>query len=181
MIRRILFVLLMFGGLLACRDDEPIGFDVATEFRDLVFEPMAGGAVMKYYLPEDQEIYGVRVRYTNAWGEPQIKEGTYLVDSLVIDGFTEAQTNVPAQVCFFNRNMAESESIAVTFNTEKSATVSVFDNLSVNAFWGGFNVTYTAPATVNGIIHVFYIGTNPNTHEADSILMASLPIVEGLP
>lgn len=179
MIRRTLFTLLAFCGLLACQDDEPIGFDVPTEFRGLSFDPIAGGAVMRYYLPDEQDIYGVRVRYTNAWGEPQMKEGTYLADSLLIDGFTEARTNEPAQVCFFNRDMAESEPIDVTFNTQESATVSIFDNLSVNAFWGGFNVTYDAPETVNGIMHVFYVGTNPMTHQPDSILMMSTPIVEG--
>ena len=40
-------------------------------------------------------------------------------------------------------------------------------------------MVYDAPETVNGLIHVFYIGENPKTHEPDSILMASLAIVEG--
>ena len=179
MLRKLLFLVLFGGGFFACKDDDEIRFEVPTEFRKIHFDAMPGGAVMHYYLPNETEIFGVLVRYTNAWGEEQLKSGTYLSDSLVLDGFTEARTNVPAQLTFINRDMAESEPIEMTFDTEESATVAVFNNLSVNAFWGGFNVTYDAPETVNGIIHVFYLGTNPLTHEPDSILMASVPIVEG--
>lgn len=178
MIRKLLLLAAVGVGLFACQDDE-MGFDVATEFQQLNFRPAPGGAVMSYYLPENLDIFGVRIDYINAWGEPQTREASYLSDSLVIDGFTEARTAVPAKVCFFNRDMAASEPMDVTFDTEKSATVAVFDSLTVNPFWGGFNVTYRTPESVNGIIHVFYVGTNPNTHETDSILMASLPITEG--
>lgn len=134
---------------------------------------------MRYYLPSDMDIFGVRVRYTNAWGEEQMKDGSYLVDSLLLDGFTEERQDVPARVSFFNRYMEESEPVEMTFSTKKSATVAVFDELTVNTFWGGFNVTYNAPQNVNGVIHVFYMGTNPLTHEPDTILMSTVPIVEG--
>lgn len=163
----------------ACKDDDVTGFDAQTEFRNIKFEPMPGGAIMRYYLPENEDIYGIRVRYSNAWNELQIRESSYLSDSLMLTGFTEAQTDVHAQVCFFNRQMQESEPLEVVFSTEKSATVAIFDSLTVNPFWGGFNVTYRTPETVNGIIHVFYLGINPYTHSMDSILMASLPITEG--
>ena len=48
-----------------------------------------------------------------------------------------------------------------------------------NPFWGGFNVTYSAPETVDGTIHVFYVGVNPLTQQPDSILMGSYPITQG--
>ena len=179
MIRKLLFLVLAGMGFFACKDDDVTGFDAVTEFRHIDFEPKPGGALMRYYLPENEDIYGVRVRYLNAWNELQTRESSYLSDSLMLTGFTEAQTNVTAQVSFFDRNMAETEPMEVTFSTEKSATVAVFDSLTVNPFWGGFNVTYRTPETVNGIIHVFYLGVNPYTHAMDSILMASLPITEG--
>ena len=180
MIRKILFLLVLFSGFFACKEDEELRFDVPVEFRrDLRFRPTPGGAVMKYYLPDNSDIFGVRVRYTNAWGELLTKDGTYLSDSVVLGGFTEARENVPAKVSFFNCNMVESESIDMTFDTENSATIAVFDSLTVNPFWGGFNVTYRSPETVSGMIHVFYIGINPMTQQLDSILMSSVPIVEG--
>ena len=175
----ILLLLLMFG-VFACKDDDKIGFDVPVEFRkDLSFRPVPGGAIMNYYLPRNTDVFGVRVRYANAWGEQMSKDGTYLTDSLVLRGFTEARQDVSARVSFFNNNMVESEPIEVKFNTENSATVAIFDSLEVNPFWGGFNITYRSPETVSGMLHVFYLGTNPLTNEPDSILMASTPIAEG--
>ena len=137
MIRRLLLLMLVGIGFFACKEDDELVFDVPTEFRDVTFEPTAGGAVMRYFLPNNTDIFGVRVRYTNAWNEPQVKEGSYLADSILIDGFTEPRTGVPAQVTFFDHNMAESEPIEVTFDTEAAATVSIFDNLTVNPYWVG--------------------------------------------
>lgn len=177
--RKILFLLLVLSGLAACKDDDNVGFDVPVEFTSLHFEAMPGGAVMRYRLPDNTDIFGVRVRYTDAYGEQLYKDGSYLSDTLLLSGFTEARTNVPARISFFNSNMEESGSIEKTFNTEAAATVALFDNLKVNPFWGGFNVTYFAPEIVNGMIHVFYMGTNPMTNEPDSILMGSYSIAEG--
>lgn len=177
--RNILLILLLICGFVACKDDDEIGFDVPVEFRKISFDAVPGGAVMRYKLPDNLDIFGVRVRYLNAYGRQLKKDGTYLSDTLLLNGFNEAQTDVPVQLTFLNSNLEESKSVEMTFNTRAAATVALFDDLTVNPFWGGFNVTYTAPETVEGTIHVFYIGTNPTTHQLDSILMGSFPIVEG--
>lgn len=179
MIRKLLFLLLVLFICFACSDDEKVGFDVPVEFQKISFEPVPGGAVMRYILPDNLEIFGVRARYKDAYGRQQVKDGTYLTDSLLLSGFNEAKVNERVQLTFFNSNLVESESLEMTFNTQDAATVALFDNLTVNPFWGGFNVTYSSPATVEGTIHIFYIGVNPATQQLDSILMGSYPIVEG--
>lgn len=176
---KILFLFVIFSGLWACQDDKDV-FDVPVEFRkDLSFRPIPGGSVMKYYLPKGNEVFGLRVRYNDARGIEIIKEGTYLSDSLQLIGFNEARQNVPALLTFFDNNMVESAPIEIAFDTEDSAPVAFFDNLTVTPFWGGFSVSYRSPETVDGMAHIFYIGTNPLTHQPDSILMLSTPIVEG--
>ena len=179
MIRKLLLLAAVGMGLWACNDDDEIGFDVPVDFQTISFEPVPGGAVMHYKLPDNLEIFGVRARYANAYGEMLTKDGTYLVDTMMLGGFTEPQTAVPVTLSFFNSEFVESEPVEMTFSTEASATVAVFDSLTVNPFWGGFNVTYRTPETVDGTIHVFYIGTNPSTQQLDSILMGSYPIMEG--
>ena len=176
--RKILFFIGILVGFLACKDDDELRFDVPVEFRKVEFQPVPGGAVMKYFV-KSPEVYGVRVRYRDAWGELRTREGSYLGDTLLLNGFTEARQNVPAQVSLFNRSMVESESVEMTFNTENSATVALFDDLKVQEFWGGFSVSYTAPETVTGMVHVFYLGTNPLTGKQDSILVSSTPIKAG--
>lgn len=169
----------LLGCLSACNDDDNYGFDVPVEFTSLSFDAIPGGAVMRYVLSDNKDIFGVRVRYTNAFGEQVYKDGSYLSDTLLLSGFAEACEDVPVQISFFNNNMEESRAIEKTFSTKASATVALFDSLTVNPFWGGFNVTYFSPEIVNGMIHIFYVGTNPLTHEPDSILMGSYPIAEG--
>lgn len=168
----------MFCGFVACNDDD-IKFDVPVEFQKITFEPRPGGALMRYKLPDNLDVFGVRARYTSAFGEEVIKDGSYITDSLLISGFTEARAGVPVSLSFFNSDMVESAPIEMTFDTEPSATVALFDSLTVNPFWGGFNVTYRTPKTVDGMVHVFYIGTDPRTQRPDSILMGSYPIMEG--
>lgn len=171
-------ILLFTCVFFACKDDDGGDFNVPVEFRKVEFRPIPGGAVMKYYV-KNSDVYGVRVRYRDAWGELCTREGTYLGDSLLLTGFTEARRDVPAQVSFFNRSLVESEAIDMTFDTENSATVALFDSLHVQEYWGGFSVTYTAPEVVSGMVHVFYLGTNPLTGLSDSILVSSTPIKEG--
>lgn len=180
----ILLGIFLLGCLVACREDEEIRFDVPVRFtQPLEFREIPGGAVMKYRLPGDTEIFGVRLRYNDAWGNNMVKDGSYLCDSLVITGFTEAHDKtknpVKANLSFYNRSMAETEPIEVEFGTLASATVAIFDSIFVNPYWGGFNVTYRSPETVSGMMHIFYIGENPTTHEPDSILMGSVAIAEG--
>ena len=180
MIRRILFLLPVLFLFFACSDDDEIGFDVPMEFRKISFDPMPGGAVMRYRLPDNMDIFGIRARYTDAYGRKLVKEGTYLTDTLLLNGFTEARTNEPVRLTFLNNNLEESAPLEMTFNTEDAATVALFENLSVNPFWGGgFNIIYSSPATVEGTVHIFYVGINPATQREDNILLGSFPIAEG--
>ena len=177
--RKILFLLLAFFGFMGCSDDEDVGFDVPVEFRKISFEPVPGGAVMRYRLPDNMDIFGIRACYTDAYGRQLVKEGTYLADSLLLNGFAEAQTDQPVRLTFLNNNLEESAPIEMTFSTEASAPVALFDNLSVNPFWGGFNVMYKSPDVVEGTVHIFYVGINPLTKQEDNILIGSYPILEG--
>lgn len=177
--RKILFFLWILVGFFACKDDDENGFDVPVEFRKVAFDPVPGGAVMRYRLPDNMDIFGVRARYSDAYGRQLVKEGTYLTDTLLLTGFAEARTDVPVRLTFLNSNLKESAPLEMAFNTADAATVALFDNLTVNPFWGGFNVTYTSPSVVEGTVHVFYVGINPSTKQEDNILMGSYPIVEG--
>lgn len=179
MIRNNLFLILILFTLFACNNDKDAVFDVPVEFVSLSFDAVPGGTVMRYQLPDNADIFGVRVRYLNAYGAELFKDGSYLNDTLLLTGFTEARSEVPVQISFFNNRMEESVSIEKTFSTEAAATVALFDNLTVMPFWGGFSVAYQSPKIVNGMIHIFYVGTNPMTNEPDSILMGSYSIARG--
>lgn len=175
----IFLYIFLLGCLAACKEDEEIGFDVPVEFRKVSFDPVPGGAMMHYRLPDNLDIFGIRARYNDSYGKEIVKESTYLTDSLLLNGFREAQTDVPVRLTFLNNNLQESEAVELAFNTQPAATIALFDKLTVNPFWGGFTITYQSPSVVEGTVYVFYEGVNPVTKEPDNILIGSYPILEG--
>ena len=173
----ILILLLMFG-LFAC-DDEANIFNVEVPREGFQFKAMPGGAMMYYKLPDNSDIFALNVRYANAQGKEVLKVGSYVGDSLFMDGFNEARQHVPARISLVNSRNEESEPIEVTFDTEDSAPYAFFKDIQVSSSWDGFQVIYNTPEVVTGMVHVFYLGTNPLTHQEDTILLKSFPINKG--
>lgn len=169
----ILILVLVFG---ACKDDDNVSFGVSLTKDNLRFKPVPGGAVMYYSLPVSDNVFGLQIRYKDARGSEVVKRSSYIGDSLIIDGFNKAETNVPASVSLVDRNNNESEVINVSFDTEESSTYSFFDNVKVGPYWGGFQVVYGGVSQSSGMVHVMYLGTNPLTHKEDTVLLKSYPI-----
>lgn len=178
MMKNTILILLLIFGLFACSDDES-AFSVDVPESAFLFKAMPGGAIMHYKLPDNSDIFTLKVRYTNAQGKDVLKVGSYVGDSLFMDGFNEARQNVPARITFVNNQNVESEPLDVTFDTRDSAPYAFFKEVKVSSSWGGFQVMYNTPEIVTGMVHVFYLGTNPLTQQEDTILLKSFPINKG--
>lgn len=176
--KRLGFILLMLALWCSCQDDEVI-FGVEMPQQGLSFEPISGGAIMRYQLPKNDEVMGINVRYQNAFGESILCTGSYACDSLVLTGFTEARQNVPAQVTLSNRDNVESAPIDVTFNTGASGTVLFFDSCAVMPSWNGIELVYSIPESIEGMAHVLYVGEDPITQKADTLLISSFILSKG--
>lgn len=176
--RNTILILLLIFGLFACNDDEST-FSINIPEDAFLFKPMPGGAMMHYKLPDDSDIFALNIRYTNAQGKEVLKVGSYVGDSLLVDGFNEARQNVPARITFVNNSNEESAPLNVTFDTQDSAPYAFFKELEVSPSWDGFQVIYNTPEIVTGMVHVFYMGTNPKTQKEDTILLKSFPINKG--
>ena len=172
-----IFLLLFIFGLFACDDDKTI-FEPSKEGLDIKFTPVAGGAMMHYNLPNDSDIFAMNIRYKNWQGEDILKTCGYSGDSVLLDGFTRTQEGINARISFVNYRDEESESLEYQFSTLDSAPWTFFDDLVVCPSWNGFRVIYKSPSVVTGMVHVFYLGTNPLTQQQDTILMRSFPITQ---
>lgn len=62
------------------------GFDTDMLAENISFKPIAGGAIMHYKLPDDDEVFSLKVRYTDAEGNEVLREGSYACDSILIAG-----------------------------------------------------------------------------------------------
>lgn len=169
----ILLLLFVFG-LFACNDDD-VSFDVSAEGLEIKFTPVAGGAMMHYSLPNNSDIFAMNIRYTNSQGEGILKACGYSGDSILLDGFTRGQ-DASARISFVNQRNEESQALEYDFSTLDSAPWAFFNDIKIQPSWNGFRVIYQSPVVVTGMAHVFYLGTNPVTHQEDTILVNSFPI-----
>ena len=164
-----IFLLLFVFALFACEDDDS-AFDPSTEGLEIKFTPVAGGAMMHYNLPNNSDIFAMNIRYKDWQGLDVLKACGYSGDSVLLDGFTRSQEGIKAQISFVNQNNEESGAMEYQFSTLDSAPWSFFDDLTVRSSWNGFQVIYKSPSVVTGMVHIFYLGTNPLTQEPDTIL-----------
>ena len=74
--KKLVYIWLAVWSLWSCQKDEAY-FDVLVPADGLTFSPVEGGAVMHYRLPADEEVYGIRVRYKDAFGRAMIRTGRY--------------------------------------------------------------------------------------------------------
>ena len=113
-----LFLCIFF--FIACEDDENY-LDVSVPAESITFEPVSGGAIMRYSLPRPTDIYLVQARYTDAQGQEMKVSSSAYLDTLELLGFNAAMTGVPVEVTFLDRNNIESQPMNFTFNTLASA------------------------------------------------------------
>lgn len=164
--------------LVSCSDNDST-FAPKIGAEAFSFTPIAGGAIMHYTVPDDDDISGITVRYKDYSGKDCLVSGSALSDSLNIVGFNEARNDVPVQVRLVKRNGEESEPINSSFSTLDSGPIGFFKNLEVSSGWNGFTLSYDNPKGATGLAHIFYLGINPYTNETDTILLSTINIKPG--
>lgn len=176
--KKILLYLLATLFMVACSDDEQVTFVADITQDAFQFKPIAGGSIMHYQLPSDPDVVGINVRYKDAFGDDILKTASCLCDSVVLTGFNEATDNIHASVTLCRRDRIESEPIEVTFSTKDSGPITFIDNLVVKSGWNGFTIDCPNMEDTRGMVHVFYLGTDPISHEPDTILIDSFNLQE---
>ena len=173
-----LFLCIFF--FIACEDDENY-LDVSVPAESISFEPVSGGAIMRYSLPHPTDIYLVQARYTDAQGQEMKVSSSAYLDTLELLGFNAAMTGVPVEVTFLDRNNIESQPMNFTFNTLASAPYAFLDSVQVEPGWNGVTITYSFTGTgdVSGLANVFYVGTNAYTQELDTLFVESFTLANG--
>ena len=176
--KKIYYILFVLLACYACKNED-YGFSVSLPDGSFRFTPIAGGAVMHYKLSSDPSIVGLKVRYKDFKGDEILRSASSLCDTVKLVGFNEAKKSVPAMVTLCKSSGEESEPIPVTFDTQDSGPVAFFDHVQVRSGWNGFSVIYENPTNTSGMAHVFYLGTDPQTHKPDTLLVKSFNLEEG--
>lgn len=176
--KKMIYFLLLLVTLVSCKDEEN-SFQPAIGSEAFSFKATAGGAIMHYTLPADNDIMGLNIRYKDFKGNEILRSASSLSDSLTLVGFNEARQNIPAEVRLVKRNGEESSPISVSFNTLDSAPYAFIDNVKVLSGWNGFSVQTNNATNANGIAHVYYLGIDPLSGKEDTVLLSSINITAG--
>ncbi|WP_181981228.1 DUF4959 domain-containing protein [Butyricimonas virosa] len=176
--KNIILLLVLVFVFLSCQDDEQ-GFDVMVSDVEIEFNEIAGGAVMRYHIPNNSEIFSIQAEYQNDFGEKVLKQGSYLNDSIILDGFTASRSEVPVHLSLRNERNEVSSAIQMSFNTHASASYAFFEQAEIRPYWDGFMLIYETPRYVDGYANVFYMGTNPMTQKLDTLLLKTFQIEGG--
>lgn len=174
--RKIALTLILLGLLYSCEKESNI-FEISMQPQEVSFKAIEGGAEMQYAIPNDPKVFAIHVRYKNWMGEDVLKVGSYGSNKIILDGFNKAEENIPVTITLADNHNIESVPIELSFSTLDSAPYAFFDKAKVEPYWGGFQLTYEVPDRVSGMVHVFYLGTNPLTNSSDTILVKSFPLV----
>lgn len=165
--------------LVGCEKESDNYFDATVDASSISFRPIPGGAIMSYNIPESKSIHGINLTYISSTGKEMTVGGSYGSNELTIKGFLYEESAVPAKVTYLSRDNKKSKSTDVTFPTLAAGAVSIFDNIKVQPYWGGFSVTFEAPENVDGLINIGYMGINPTTGNPGIILKETKVIAAG--
>lgn len=176
--KKAIYFLFLLLAMTSCKDEET-AFKPAIGADAFTFKSIPGGAVMRYAFPADNDLMGLNIRYKDYAGHEILRSASAQSDSVLLEGFNQAQQNVQAEVRLVKRNGDESNPIPVTFSTEDSAPYAFFDHVQVKSGWNGFSVLTDNSSNASGLAHIYYLGTDPLSGKPDSILVSTINITEG--
>lgn len=148
--RNILFTALSACVLLAAGCSENFNRPTSTDTvppqpiaqESVVVTPIAGGAIIKYALPDEPDILAVEARYTISSGAEYKVRASSLVDSVVVNGYMEIQ-QYPVELYVVDRAGNFSTPITVDITPREAPINTIFASLSLAADFGGVVVSWT--------------------------------------
>ncbi|MDD3036549.1 DUF4959 domain-containing protein [Bacteroides sp.] len=167
----ILIYILICGAILGCKEDEvraPYGDNDTTPPKDVsnvTIKSIAGGAVLKYDIPDDPDLLYVKAVFEAKAGVVREVRSSMYIDSLVIKGIGDVNEHkVTIYAVDRSENLSKGISASIIPNTPPVLTVR--ESLLAEADWGGFRLSLDNAGKDPISIMVYY----SNTETEGSIL-----------
>lgn len=172
--------LLAFVVLCSCNKKEGAHFDADMSQVQVSFEAYPGGAIMRYSLPNNSDIYAIQAKYKDFNGKDITIKGTYTGREAKLFGFNKATENIPVEINLIDHENRGSDAISKSFSTLDSAPYEVMENITVTEGWNGFRVRYSGLTDyTDGMMNIYYVGVNPNTQNIDTLVVGTYPLQTG--
>lgn len=129
----------------ACGEEEPIGQQPVDQVppkpvTDVKVQNVAGGAILTYMLPDDEDLLYVKAVYERN-GETCESRTSLYKDSLKVEGYGDTQTyNV--KVIAVDRSRNESSPVSVTIQPLEPEVTMIGESLMLQADFGGVTASW---------------------------------------
>ncbi|MDR0743319.1 MAG: DUF4959 domain-containing protein [Tannerella sp.] len=111
---------------------------------DVQIKNIPGGAVLKYQLPDDEDLLYVKALYSlKEERQAEVKASLYC-DTLVIKGFGDEQER-EVQIVAVDRSKNESEPVKVTIKPLEPPVLAIGKTLSMSSDFGGVSLLWENP------------------------------------
>lgn len=103
---------------------------------DVTTEPISGGVILNYRIPQNEDLLGVKVVYKISNGNEINRMVSYYNDTIRIEGYIDEEEHT-ADLYTVNRAMVESDPVNVSFVPRESALTSTVNTMKIKADFGG--------------------------------------------
>lgn len=156
----ILLILVLFS----CKEEGRIDIidtsgNAPATIENVVIIPTAGGAVVTYDIPDDDNYFYAKAIYEAPVGIKREAKSSRYDNQLVLEGYGDTESHDVTFVSI-GKNTKESEPIILSFNPLTPPVHAILDSLELNAIFGGVEVLFENPTESNIIIDLYMDSTN---------------------
>lgn len=176
--------------LLSCKEEnllQPYGAKdsvVPGKVSNIEVKNIPGGAVLKYDLPKDEDLFYVKAVYKSSLGVVKSVSSSAYVDSLKIEGLGNTE-EYEVKIYSVNHREEASEPAFVKINPLTPPVETVFKSLTYAVDFGGFVVSYENENAANIAIYVIKLDSTKTFYESYDAAYTSMKqgtfSVRGLP
>lgn len=134
--------------LVACSEEErtfvKTDSDAPQPVTNVQVTNIPGGAILKYTLPEDEDLLCVKANYELQEGVPSEAKASLFVDTLKIEGFgTEDERTI--ELIAIDRSLNESSPVQVKIKPKEAPVITIGRTLDLIADFGGVHAYWDNP------------------------------------
>lgn len=164
-----LFLLLIC--LISC-NEEPVGQTPTDSvppgiIKNPVVKNLPGAAIIKYDLPDDDDLLGVKAVYT-LHGQEKFTTATMYTNSLKVEGFGSTDEQ-PVFLYTVDRSFNESEPVKVMVQPQTPPVQTIYETITIQTDFGGIQLQWENENKADISIHILAADSIGELSEADVV------------
>ncbi len=136
---------ILLGLFTACQKEESTDSTAPGKVSNVLITPTNGGALIKYDLPEDDDILYVKANYTNTLGEEVFRVSSFYDNKIEVEGYNDTEEH-DVRLTVYDRSGNKSESVVEKFTPLKSHIEMVKDEIVLSPDFGGIRIEWENPS-----------------------------------